>query len=1029
MTFSSPPVPAHTSLSETPPRLAKLLAPRADALLPRERLFAQLDALADTPMLWLAAPPGAGKTSLVASWLQARQRPTLWMQIDAADADPASFFHYLGLAARGRCALPQALPLFTPDDALRPIVFARRHGRSLFAQLPAGTALVFDNLQEAGAPLAPLLAVLLEELPPDLQVIALSREDPPPELARARAAHQLALLGWKELRFVHDEAAAVAARCGITSAPIVAQLFSQSQGWAAGIVLMVEGLRQHGALQPATPDAGLDLVFDYFASQVFDAREPTHRGLLLRLSYLPRMTAQMATDMCGSPAAATLLNELSRRHLFTDRRMEPAPTYEFHALFRGFLQTRAQREFGAEADTANMLRAATLLHAAGHDSDAFALYHRSHHFEAASRLALDCASALAAAGRHQTLADWIGTLPQALREADPWHDYWLGMARTGLDPDASRRDLEHALARFEKAGERRGQVLALAALLSRWWNEPDNVRWLEPHVYRLAALLDGDNGLDAHTLASGLVALTLARLMIRPGDAGLTRWVRQLSRLPFDELPPALVLAAGTCLLQFHWGVGDTDACEVAVRRTRPLAERADLPASDRMWFWFWLMTHRVYMADAAGARDAMEQARGLKDDARRAPPFIDFMRWDLTLELQQGHIREARQRLTRDLEPRLREVSRFTQACIELEWVRCANEEGRFAEAIERGQRAMELSRAAGHDWLQLVMGLSVCCAQALLGKLDDGFRTLAQLRLLEPMALPLLAASVEAYDALLHLRSGSSDAARAALDRAMALRGTTAYVWGPGWNRPAIAELAAFAFAEGRHAAAMHGFVRGLRLAAPSADVEHWPWPVRLRVLGGFAVEIDGDAQALRSRKPAHRLLDLLKALAAMGGQDVPATRLCDTVWPDADGDAAMRSLDTSLSRLRKLLGQDDALPLRAGKVSLNSGLVQLDLAVFAQHIQALASVPAGTAAWQQAALQALRGYRGPLLRGEADSSWLLGEREHWRARWLGVVADVAAQLQAGNRPDELQRLFDDAQGTDACDGLARLRRRYGV
>jgi hypothetical protein len=50
-------------------------------------------------------------------------------------------------------------------------------------------------------------------------------------------------------------------------------------------------------------------------------------------------------------------------------------------------------------------------------------------------------------------------------------------------------------------------------------------------------------------------------------------------------------------------------------------------------------------------------------------------------------------------------------------------------------------------------------------------------------------------------------------------------------------------------------------------------------------------------------------------------------------------------------------------------------------------------------------------------------------WRTRWLGVVADVAAQLQAGNRPDELQRLFDDAQGTDACDGLARLRRRYGV
>src|SRR5271157_2278251 len=59
---------------------AKISRPWSDGVLPRERLFERLDNSLKHPILWITGPPGAGKTSLVTSWLEARRMRSLWFQ-------------------------------------------------------------------------------------------------------------------------------------------------------------------------------------------------------------------------------------------------------------------------------------------------------------------------------------------------------------------------------------------------------------------------------------------------------------------------------------------------------------------------------------------------------------------------------------------------------------------------------------------------------------------------------------------------------------------------------------------------------------------------------------------------------------------------------------------------------------------------------------------------------------------------------------------------------------------------------------
>jgi hypothetical protein len=82
------------------PSIAKITRPRITGILPRKRLFHYLDSCRKYPVIWITGPAGSGKTTLVSSYLDANKLPCLWYQVDEGDSDIATFFSYMGMAAR-----------------------------------------------------------------------------------------------------------------------------------------------------------------------------------------------------------------------------------------------------------------------------------------------------------------------------------------------------------------------------------------------------------------------------------------------------------------------------------------------------------------------------------------------------------------------------------------------------------------------------------------------------------------------------------------------------------------------------------------------------------------------------------------------------------------------------------------------------------------------------------------------------------------------------------------------------------------
>ncbi|MEO8676715.1 MAG: BTAD domain-containing putative transcriptional regulator [Casimicrobiaceae bacterium] len=982
------------------PALAKLTRPKLYDALSRPRLYALLDEATARPIVWVSAPPGAGKTTLVASWLGARNRRHVWYQVDAGDADPATFVHYMRTAAQalaGKSAV--ALPLFTPEPQQDLARFARSFFRDLFSALPHPCTLVFDNFHEAQTPPAQraALAQALEEIPDGSNVIILSRSDPPAEFARLAASLRIARVDESALRCTAEEAQAILGTKHAERGDLQ-RIQQQSEGWVAALVLLREHLSRDNAALDDSLGQGKDAIFQYFAGEIFNGAMPENQRILMLTAIPPSITQDEAVALTGSEEAPRLLEYLFRRHLFTDRRRGAETSYHYHALFREFLLQELRRRVPVDERRAASARAAALIVGRGQVSEALALYRDAGEWEAMRALIHGNALDWARQGRAQSLSDWIETLPAEMRDDDPWLQYWFGRAWIFVKPERGRPALERAFEAFRAEGDLRGQALSLSTIVTGYYYEWANFAPLDRWLPEFERLLGGGRSaaLDHESELRASAAYLIVLLFCRPEDTNLERVALRLDELIDDEDDVNVrMMAASTLFNYFNWKT-DGDTATGLVARTEPIVAGPDVTPLMQVWwrthhsFWHYINGRYAKSATVIGEARAIAERYGLE------AYLFEIDHAEVTALISKGELASARSRLE-EMEKRLSPARRMDWAYFHHLRSMLEQRLGRYPAAVQDAERAIALGRETGLPGMQLPHFLArLAHSRSAAGDHAGSMRALDE-------AIALSSASErgtfeqmkELIEVDLDVDAGRTQQAASRLVPVLAgyrERGQFVFLR----NRPEVAaRLCNFALEHGIEAE----FVRTLidkNTLPPPADVGHsWPFRLRVRALGGFELVRDGLPMRFTG-KAQQRPLDLLKLLIAFGGRDVDTPQLMAALWPDADGAAAKTSFDTTLFRLRKLLDIDNALVLAGGKLSLSRALAWTDVWALDATLDAAESrsddvdaAPAGIAR------RLLDAYPGPLL-GTEENAWIGKPREALRARFVRTLMRLGEALE---------------------------------
>ena len=827
--------------------LAKLTPPILPRVIERTRLFRQLDSATKAPLTWIAAPPGAGKTTLLASYVKNRRRPVLWYRLDAGDADPSTFFHYLGLAVQ--TAAPrfrESLPHLTPEYFAGLPIFAQRFFEALGSRIKRPTLVVFDNYHEVPSEsvLHQLLPVGIQRLPAHIRVIVLSRETFPQGYIRMEAERQLRTIRPEELELTKAEARLVYSlqiKRLLRSNKEIDHFWELVRGWMAGLILLLE----RGSDKEVNAGNSPQAIFDYLAAEVMNQCPPVTRDILIMMSLVPDFTPEMAVALTGRPEAERILEQLYQARYFIERREDRLGWFRYHPLFRNFLQRRAQQTLDAE--TLRRLResAASFLISADLEADAADLFEAAGAWDSYRALIRRCGPILIRQGRVQTLEAWIGRLPEAERTADPWMDLWLAPCRNGVASREAIRLYESAFIRFRERGEQEPMLLAWAGAVHSIIFTYSRIKQLQAWLQVFEEIHPPGSSFPSLEVEALVVdALAIGYVYIAPYRADARRWLDRSETLR-EHLPEHMSPFSRYCTQQVHIWFDDFATLQVLFTESKETAERPGASPLTRL-------LHHVFTAELGWLTGEVEQCRRAVEEGMAVCESSGLLAFSSVIipqiiynELLLGNVDMARSHLER-MKPIAISMGglHVTHYWMLSSWADLI--EGHADQAWAKCQKGREILDVEGcpvfADALHRLIEAQILAKR---GQRAEAEQLLTRTESVG-QAIPSMSLTTGVYfvRAQWAFEDGDTEQGSLWLRRVLEDGQKSPQIGFVGWVPQEAARLFAKALELGIEIGYAREAIRKRQLKPPAdgSAPESWPWHVKIRTFGKMTVEVDG-------------------------------------------------------------------------------------------------------------------------------------------------------------------------------------------
>jgi LuxR family maltose regulon positive regulatory protein len=460
--------------------ISKITPPSVPHILARPRLIERLIQNQDKRLILLLGQAAQGKSTLALSYVKASKVPSAWINLGPEDSDPVNFFYLLVHSVQRVVKDIDLSPiLLYPSMSEGPrdeIPLYREWASVLLEMTTMPLQIIFDGLDRLfpKASTHRLIQVLVEEVPPHIHLIMLSREMPPLEIQALKIRQEAYVLTGEELAFTLEETSKFvrAIRKCPCGPDLVRRIHQLTEGWIGGLVLLCDYLEQvpensRAEYLEELTEKFKGEIFQYFGEKIFSSLPSQGQEFLTASAIFDTVEPAFIRDFMGIENAQEILEDLARRNLFVQSIYDKRRgwLFRYHQLFRDFLQTKFQTVVRPDQQLAAYLRAGSLSEQRGELEDAVKYYLQARAHPQAVSIMEQIGVDLLQKGRTGDLSQWLQSLPQNLIQGNPWLLFYLYATNRFTGGNEYILSLQTALTLFQQQGDLRGSLLALAYLI------------------------------------------------------------------------------------------------------------------------------------------------------------------------------------------------------------------------------------------------------------------------------------------------------------------------------------------------------------------------------------------------------------------------------------------------------------------------------------------------------------------------------------------------------------------------------------